>query len=197
MSHAAILGELYIKIKPVVVANPLAKQEPKVLQYAHSLTQRFTEKLLMEFGKYKGKGIILADKAPKGKQLLTFEVALISLHATDATINAAGTVAGTVASAFVPFSGTAVKMATGVLEKGHIAVAIRVYCDKELVAEFGEYDGPPTTVLGSLNDFSLWGHQKQIIDEWAIALAADVANYAAGKRVTGYKNIKFAEGLTQ
>ncbi len=187
-THTAILGSLYIKISPVVVAPPLANADPQLVEVSRHLAKRFEVKLKEEFSKLGEYDIHLVDKAPAGKTLLTVECALIDLHVT----NKAGNAAGDVAGIWVPGA----SFIAGLFDKGHITFAGRVYADKKLVSEYAECDSTPLSLVGSFNNYSSWGHQRSIIDQWAHAIAMDGKDYAIGKRAHGAKRIQLFSGYT-
>lgn len=186
--HKAIQGDLYIKIAPTSVENPLAKGHPHLVEAAQHLAKRFEAKLKEEFDKLEGSRIFLVDKAPAGKTLLTIDCALIDLHVTNTAANIAGDTAGI----WIPGA----SLVAGAFDKGHITFAAKVYADNKLVAEFAECDTTPISIIGSLNNYSLYGHQRAIIDQWAHAIAMDVKNFADGKRVKGANRINLFTAYT-
>ncbi len=187
-NHKAIQGALYMNIAPAIVAPPLSEANPKLQVAAQHLAKRFEVKLKEEFSKLEAYDIHLVDKAPKGKTLLTIECALVDLHVTNAVGNAAGDVAGI----WVPGA----SFVAGLFDKGHITFAAKVYADKKLVAEFAECDNTPLSLVGSLNNYNSWGHQRAIIDQWAHSIAMDVKGFTEGKRVNGAKRIQLFSGYT-
>ncbi|MFI3243282.1 MAG: hypothetical protein R3Y56_03395 [Akkermansia sp.] len=186
--HKALQGDLYIKIAPVIVAPPLANDNPKLLDAAQHLSKRFEAKLKEEFARLTPYNIFLVEHAPAGKTLLTIECALIDLNVTNAAANIAGDVAGT----WIPGA----SFVSGLFDKGHITFAAKVYADKKLVAEFAECDTTPISIVGSLNNYNSWGHQRSIIDQWSHSIAMDVKGFAEGKRVNGAKRIQLFSGYT-
>lgn len=176
-NHKSLEGELYIKIDTVTVAPPLANADANLVAMAEHLAHRFEKKLKHEFATIDSKYMHLVEKAPEGKTLLRIECALIDLHATGNVTNAAGDIVGI----YVPGA----SFATSFLDKGHITFAAKVYAGDKLVAEFAECDSTPLSLLGSLNNYASYGHQRHIIDQWAHAIAEDVQKFAEGKRVHG------------
>ncbi len=187
-NHKAIQGALYIKIAPTLVAPPLSNAGPKLVDVSQHLAKRFEAKLKSEFSKLGDYDIHLVEKAPAGKTLLTIECALIDLHVTNTIGNAAGDVAGF----WIPGA----SFVAGFFDKGHITFAAKVYANEKLVAEFAECDSTPLSIVGSLNNYNAWGHQRSIIDQWAHAIAMDVKGFAEGKKAHGANRIQLLSGFT-
>lgn len=187
-THKAIQGDLYIRIAPASVAAPLSEGKPQLVETAGHLAKRFEAKLKQEFAQLTPYRIFLVEQTPAGQTLLTIECALIDLHVTNVAANVAGDAAGF----YVPGA----SFVAGLFDKGHITFAAKVFADKKLVAEFAECDTTPLSIIGSLNNYSSYGHQRDIIDQWAHVIAMDVKNFAEGKRVSGSHRIQLFSSFT-
>ncbi len=187
-NHKAIKGKIYVSIAPVTVQSPLCYKNPVLVNEAKHIAKRFERQLKKEFVQLKKSNIYIVKQAPAGHTLLTIQCAIIDLQATNTKANVVGTAAGV----YVPGA----SVATNLFDKGHITFAAKIYAGNKLVTQFAECDNKPTSLIVSLDNFTPYGNQRAIVDEWAHAIAMDIKGYASGKRVHGAHRVRVISGYT-